>query len=132
MCAVVLTAIVDKVGVFCLPYRPDHRGHANSLGSDCEIVHNCKCSELAAHGTSDLGATHFGELLSMSLFGKILAVLNVLAAIAFVVLAAMDYQRRQDWSFAVLRHDIALRGLPVNEDEKDREGNLLVRELTPG
>jgi hypothetical protein len=54
----------------------------------------------------------------MSLFGKILAVLNVLAAGAFVYLATMDWGKRQAWSYAAFRHDLALDGLPLDENDK--------------
>jgi uncharacterized coiled-coil protein SlyX len=52
---------------------------------------------------------------SMSLLGKILAVLNVLAAGAFLYLAALDWGKRQAWSHAVLRHELVLHGLPIDE-----------------
>jgi len=53
----------------------------------------------------------------MSLFGKILAVFNVLAAIAFFIIGAMDYSHRTQWSYSHFRHQIALYGLPIaNED----------------
>ncbi len=66
----------------------------------------------------------------MSGLGKILAFLNVLAALAFVSVAALDWGKRQAWSYAVLRHDLAIQGLPVDADEGDTEGNILVDELT--
>jgi len=62
----------------------------------------------------------------MGTAGKILAILNVLAGIGFVCMAALDYGQRQAWSFQVLAQDFVLKGLPVDEDEKDVEGQPLV------
>jgi hypothetical protein len=59
----------------------------------------------------------------MSLFGKILIFLNVLAAIGFLVVAGMDWGKRKAWSEAVLEHQLLIDGVPVDEQEKDREGN---------
>lgn len=55
----------------------------------------------------------------MSLLGKVLAILNVLAAGAFVYVAANDWAKRQTWSQAVQRLDLLIDGLPV--DDKDRD-----------
>lgn len=65
----------------------------------------------------------------MSLLGKILAILNVLAAAVFCYMAIMDYGKRQAWSYAVYRHQLALRGLPLTDTETDREGNRLFQDL---
>jgi len=65
----------------------------------------------------------------MSGLGKILAFLNVLAALGFVYVATVDLGKRQAWSYAVLRHDLAIQGLPVDDEEHDTEGNALVDEL---
>ena len=51
----------------------------------------------------------------MTLLGKILAALNVLAALAFATLLVMAYGKRQAWSFAVFRHDVQLLGLPIEK-----------------
>lgn len=53
----------------------------------------------------------------MSLFGKILAVLNVLAAIGFLALATMDYNRRSAWSQGHFHRELQLHGLPVDKDD---------------
>src|SRR5437660_1241166 len=58
----------------------------------------------------------------MSLLGKILAVVNILAAIGFIYMAASDYGKRQQWSYAVYRHDLAIDGLPLDEKEMDVDG----------
>jgi hypothetical protein len=62
----------------------------------------------------------------MSILGKVLAILNVLAAVAFLVVAGLDYGKRQAWAFAVLQQDFILNGLPVDETDKDVEGRPLV------
>jgi len=54
----------------------------------------------------------------MSLFGKILAVLNVLVAIVFLVLAGMDYSKRQAWSHSHFRHQVAIHGLPLTDSDE--------------
>ncbi len=58
----------------------------------------------------------------MSLLGKILALVNILAAVGFIYLAASDYGKRQQWSYAVYRHDLAINGLPLDEKEVDVDG----------
>jgi hypothetical protein len=65
----------------------------------------------------------------MSLFGKILAILNALAAIGFVYMAATDYGKRQQWSYAVHRHDLALEGLPIDDNQLDVDGKPLAKNL---
>jgi len=67
----------------------------------------------------------------MSAFGKILAFLNILAAVAFFSLAAMDWGKRQAWAYTLYKHNLTLSGLPVNEDETDKEGVPWVEGLTP-
>ncbi|MFO0810983.1 MAG: hypothetical protein U0746_20330 [Gemmataceae bacterium] len=70
----------------------------------------------------------------MSLLGKILAVFNVLAAIAFLALAGMDYQRRHVWSYQHFRYQLALNGLPVDntDDSWRRPGEAIVSDLSDG
>ena len=55
----------------------------------------------------------------MSLLGKILAILNVLGAIGFGALAALDYGKRQSWEYVNLQHDLNIVGLPLTDGEKD-------------
>jgi hypothetical protein len=50
----------------------------------------------------------------MSLLGKILMVLNIVAALLFLMVAMIDWGTRQLWAYQVLRHDLALNGLPVD------------------
>jgi hypothetical protein len=59
----------------------------------------------------------------MSLLGKILAVLNVLAALGFFFVAYMDWNKRQEWANAVVQHDLVINGLPVDKNELDQEGH---------
>jgi tRNA uridine 5-carbamoylmethylation protein Kti12 len=66
----------------------------------------------------------------MSLFGKFLGILNVLAAFGFVALAVMDWQARHQWTYAVFLHERAIDGLPIDDKEQDSSGNIIVRDLT--
>lgn len=66
----------------------------------------------------------------MPLARIILAGLNVLMALVLAVLAARDWGTRQAWQYAVYRHDLALHGLPVDETERDVEGEPLVNQVT--
>jgi chromosome segregation ATPase len=62
----------------------------------------------------------------MTTLNKVLAVLNGLAAIAFLCVAGLDYGARQAWTFAVLQQDFVLHGLPVDNMEKTVDGRPLV------
>src|SRR5437773_10750764 len=64
----------------------------------------------------------------MATLGKVLAVFNVLAAIAFLVVAGMDYNRRQSWAYSHFRHQLAVYGLPV--DAKDDSWRLPGRTIS--
>jgi hypothetical protein len=66
----------------------------------------------------------------MSLIGKIFAVLNILAAIGFVVVAGMDWGQRQRWAYAVYRHDLFVEGLPIDAKETGPDGKPRVEKLT--
>ncbi len=66
----------------------------------------------------------------MSILGKVLAVLNVLAAALFIFLAAADYGRRQTWTYAVYRLDLDLDGLPVDADQRDADGGRAVDKVS--
>jgi hypothetical protein len=68
----------------------------------------------------------------MSLLGKILAILNVLAALGIVALIALDYGQRQRWAYAVYLHDLRIEGLPFDDQEKGTDGLARVEKLTPG
>jgi hypothetical protein len=64
----------------------------------------------------------------MATFGKVLAAINVLAAIGFLVFAGMDYSRRQNWAYNYFRGQLAVNGLPV--DVKDETGMLPGRDIS--
>lgn len=53
-----------------------------------------------------------------TLLTLILCVLNVLAAVGFMFLLTLDYQKRSEWSYAVFLHDLAMQGLPLKEEEE--------------
>jgi hypothetical protein len=59
----------------------------------------------------------------MSLFGKILTFLNVLAAIGFFAMAGMDWGKRYAWAEAVLEHQLVIEGVPLDDHDLDLEGN---------
>jgi hypothetical protein len=65
----------------------------------------------------------------MSILGKILLVLNVLAAVGFFLMAGMAWGKRHAWAEAVLEHQLRLDGLPLDDQEKDREDNPRVKDL---
>jgi hypothetical protein len=67
----------------------------------------------------------------MSMFSKILTVFNVLAAIAFLAVAGLDYGKRQTWAYSIFRHELAINGLPLDEkDDSWRPGTPVYRDLT--
>jgi len=61
----------------------------------------------------------------MSTFGKILAFLNILGALALGALSLMEYSRRQAWAYSLFRHDLVLNGLPLDDKQQDPRGNLV-------
>jgi hypothetical protein len=67
----------------------------------------------------------------MSIIGKVLAILNVLAVIGAVVLIAQDYAKRTAWEYAVFREDLMINGLPLDEKETDPQGRPLVERIGP-
>jgi hypothetical protein len=66
----------------------------------------------------------------MSLFGKILAILNVVVAVIFIYLAAADYGVRRSWAYAVFRQDLEINGLPVDDKDIDVYGHVRANDLT--
>ncbi len=70
----------------------------------------------------------------MSTLGKVLAVFNVLAAIAFLALAAMDYSKRQNWAYAHYKAEVLIHGLPVdfNDTSWRTPGRTYPDSLTQG
>jgi chromosome segregation ATPase len=65
----------------------------------------------------------------MSLFGKLLAIFNVIAAIAFFVVAILDWSQRQAWEHAVFRETLLIDGLPLDENETNADGKQIVKLL---
>jgi hypothetical protein len=62
----------------------------------------------------------------MSTFGKVLAILNAVVAAIFIWVAVLDYSKHQAWAFHVLQEDFTLHGLPIDETERNADGDLLV------
>src|SRR5687767_8024469 len=58
----------------------------------------------------------------MSLFGKVLAVLNLLALGGFLFLASQTLAARKNWSYAVMLYEVGLDGLPIDKEEVDQQG----------
>lgn len=56
----------------------------------------------------------------MSIFGKILAIVNVFAVIGVLALLAMNYAKRVSWEHAVFRQDLLITGLPLDDKETDQ------------
>lgn len=54
---------------------------------------------------------------SMSLLGKIFALLNTLLAFGLCVILVQDLGVRKNWTYLVFRQDIVLNGLPLDEEE---------------
>ena len=66
----------------------------------------------------------------MSLFGKILSVLNLLGAAALVYLASVDYGVRQQWAYVAFRYDLMLQGIPLDANQLEKRGIPVVELLT--
>ena len=49
----------------------------------------------------------------MSLYGKILAVLNIFGAAAFVYFAFADFATRETWAYTNYVYDVVVTGLPL-------------------
>jgi hypothetical protein len=66
----------------------------------------------------------------MSVLGKVLAILNVIAAFVFLLIAALDWGQRQSWVYATYRADLALDGLPLDINDLDLKGQKRIDRLT--
>lgn len=64
----------------------------------------------------------------MSIFGKILAFVNVLAVVGVLVLMAMNYAKRLSWEYAIFRQDLLINGLPVDNESAQQAG---ATQITP-
>jgi hypothetical protein len=67
----------------------------------------------------------------MPLLRNILIVANILVAILFFALAAMDWGRRTAWAHGSFRYELASEGLPVDESETDSTGDAVTKKI-PG
>jgi hypothetical protein len=66
----------------------------------------------------------------MSLYGKILAVLNIFGAAAFVYFAFADFATRESWVYTNYVYDVVVTGLPLDEAQKDNRENPVAGYLT--
>ena len=67
----------------------------------------------------------------MSLYGKILAILNLLMLVALIALGVMDYGKRLELSSGLFTGDLLLKGLPVDANEIDGTGLPIAPRITP-
>jgi hypothetical protein len=58
----------------------------------------------------------------MSLFGKVLAVLNLFALGGFLYMATATLAARKSWAYAVFTYEVALDGLPLDATDVDTQG----------
>jgi hypothetical protein len=69
----------------------------------------------------------------MSLLGKILLVVNLLAAAGLAYLTAQSWAKRQEINGAAIQFELALAGLPVEEPKQAAEGDSVpLKVLLPG
>src|SRR5665213_804302 len=66
----------------------------------------------------------------MSLYGKILAVLNIFGAAAFVYFAFADFAKRETWAYTNYVYDVVVAGLPLDDAQKDNRENPVAGYLT--
>jgi hypothetical protein len=55
----------------------------------------------------------------MTIFGRVLLLINLAAAGAFAFLALLDHSKRLTWTHAVHLHDRAIEGLPIEDQQKE-------------
>ncbi|GEM_PF-4899141 len=67
----------------------------------------------------------------MSIFGKVLAFLNIFAVVGVLVLMGMNYAKRQNWQHAVFRQDLLINGLPLDDKETDELQQPIVSKIGP-
>jgi hypothetical protein len=61
----------------------------------------------------------------MSIFGKVLAFLNILAALGFLLFAILDWGARANWQYTNWRYDLYSNGLPLDNTEKTLDGDRI-------
>src|SRR5579884_1032668 len=66
----------------------------------------------------------------MSLLGKLLTVLNLLGVVCLFFLLGISNLKRETWQRAVLLHDLAADGLPLDDKELDADGVPKARALS--
>ena len=67
----------------------------------------------------------------MSTWGKVLAVFNILMALAaFFYFFPTHWGTRHGWAYSYFRHELVLDGLPLNDQAKDTEGHVLKDKLS--
>jgi hypothetical protein len=67
----------------------------------------------------------------MHVLGKVLAVFNVLMVIlAFAYFLPVDWGTRKSWAHSYYRHELVLKGLPLNNEETDPDGRRLVDKMS--
>jgi chromosome segregation ATPase len=62
----------------------------------------------------------------MSIYGKALAIVNVVLGIVFLVLAVGAYGTRTSWQYQVQQAQLLIDGMPVEENQTNAEGYRLV------
>src|SRR5690242_1997719 len=67
-----------------------------------------------------LTGPHASGNCTMSILGKILAILNIFAVFGALALMGMEYGKRRVWQYAAYREDLMLKGLPVGNEETDQ------------
>lgn len=65
----------------------------------------------------------------MSLLGKIFAFLNILGVAGVLVMGMMTYSKKTAWANANAQQLLRLEGLPLNEQDLDKNGNLKLPNL---
>jgi hypothetical protein len=68
---------------------------------------------------------------TMSLFGKILAIVNILAIVGVLALFSMNYNQRLKWQYEVFLGDLRINGLPIDDKEIDAQNRIAKEEISP-
>src|SRR5262249_13446498 len=97
-----------KPGAFSLLFREERLPGGFSLGIGRPIRHNHIKAEPFPFSSGFQPAPSGNSL--MSTLGKILIILNILAGAGFGALVLLDYNKRQAFSYAVFRNDLAIQG----------------------
>jgi hypothetical protein len=68
----------------------------------------------------------------MSLFGKLLAILNVFALLGALTLMTMAYAQRRAWQYKVFQQELWMKGLPLDDKETDEQESPIVERIGEG